>query len=303
MRVGLDVGGTKTHGVVMDGAGDVRAEVRMPTGFGPAEVLATVERAVRALATQSGLAPDDFASVGIGIPGTVDPVSGRVAHSVNLGIVDLSVARALSGTIRSPLRLENDVNAAALGVFHHRGGSAGGSLAYLNVGTGLAAGLVLGGALWRGSRGTAGEIGHIPVDPGGELCRCGQVGCLETIASGSAIARLWPTRDPWPVRALFAAAEGGEPAAVVVRDGVVHQLAAAVRMLALTVDADVIVIGGGVSTLGGGLLEPIRRVLDGWAGQSPFLASQDLARRLELAPSDYPAAAVGAALVGASTGT
>ena len=89
-----------------------------------------------------------------------------------------------------------------MGAFHLLGRPDTHSMAYLNLGTGLAAGLVLNGALWRGSRGTAGEIGHIPVDPNGALCSCGQRGCLEMVASGSAVARQWPTDHPDPARAV-----------------------------------------------------------------------------------------------------
>ena len=87
-------------------------------------------------------------------------------------------------------------------------------MAYLNLGTGLAAGIVLDGRLLRGGHGVAGEIGHIPVDPAGVVCGCGQRGCLETLASGSAIARMWPTDDPLPARELFDAADAGDEHAI-----------------------------------------------------------------------------------------
>ena len=89
-----------------------------------------------------------------------------------------------------PVRVENDVKAAAFGAYALRGGSSG-SMAYLNLGTGIAAGIVADGELWRGARGTAGEVGHISVDPNGPLCRCGQRGCIEAFAGGGAIAERW----------------------------------------------------------------------------------------------------------------
>jgi glucokinase len=171
-------------------------------------------------------------------------------------------------------------------------------MAYLNLGTGLAAGLVLGGRLWRGSRGTAGEIGHIPVDPNGPLCTCGQRGCLEMMASGSAVARQWPSDHPLPVLALFEAADAGEALAVEVRDRLIENVASGVRTLVLTVDVELVVIGGGVSSLGEPLIGGVRAVLDSWAAASPFLASLELSTRVELVPSGFPVAAVGAALVG-----
>ena len=172
-------------------------------------------------------------------------------------------------------------------------------MAYLNLGTGLAAGIVLDGRLLRGGRGVAGEIGHIPVDPAGERCGCGQHGCLETVASGSAIARMWPTSAALPARDLFDTADTGHAGAIEVRDRFLTGVAAAVRLLALTTDVDRIVIGGGLAALGESLLAGTHRILNGWAAESAFLASLDLAARVQVLPLGFPAAAVGAALVGA----
>lgn len=299
MRVGLDIGGTKTDAVAIDADGSLAHTLRLATGFGAESVLETAVAAVTELTRISGQSVADFASIGIGIPGAVDRESGRVAHAVNLGLEGLDLGGELERRLGRAVRVENDVNAAALGAFHLLEKVPEHSMAYLNLGTGLAAGLVLGGRLWRGSRGIAGEIGHIPVDPAGPLCPCGQRGCLELMASGSAVARDWPTDDPMPVRALFEAAEAGDPLAVEVRTRLVENVAAAVRILVLTVDVDSVVIGGGISRLGDVLLADVRGVLERWAADSAFLAMQHLPERVHILPPDFPAAAVGAALVGA----
>src|SRR5690606_6776018 len=117
--------------------------------------------------------------------------------------------------------------------------------------------LVIEGQLWRGARGIAGEIGHIPVADGPE-CPCGQHGCLELYASGSALARMWPTTDPQPVRALFTAADAGDEVAGRVRERFVASVASAVRILILTTDVDSVVVGGGISNLGDPLLAALR---------------------------------------------
>ena len=215
-----------------------------------------------------------------------------------MGLDGLDLGTELSARLGRAVRVDNDVNAAALGAFQLLEKSPAQSMAYLNLGTGLAAGIVIGGVLWRGARGTAGEIGHIPVDPNGLQCPCGQRGCLEMVASGSAIARQWPTEDPKPARALFAAAASGDPAAVEIKQRFVENVAAAVRILVLTVDVDSVVIGGGLSSLGQELLDDVRAVLSSWEAVSPFLASTSLSQRVEIVPADFPAAAVGAALVG-----
>ena len=220
---------------------------------------------------------------------------------MNLGLEGLDLGPRRADRLGVEVRVENDVKAAALGA-HHLLGIADGlrthSMAYLNLGTGLAAGIVLDGRLLRGGHGVAGEIGHIPVDPAGEPCGCGQRGCLETLASGWAIARDWPTLDRHPARALFDAAAAGDSRAVDVRERFLTGVAAAVRLLVLTTDVDDVVIGGGLAALGDDLLGGTHRILNGWADSSAFLASLDLAARVQVIPPGFPAAAVGAALVG-----
>ena len=298
MRVGIDIGGTKTDAVAIALDGQIDQQLRLPTGFGPEAVLETAVSAVTQLAGLAETTIGSFSSIGIGIPGAVDNGTGRVSHAVNLGLAGLDLGAELSARLGRPVRIDNDVNAAALGAFHLLEKDPAHSMAFLNLGTGLAAGLVLGGQLWRGSRGTAGEIGHIPVDPAGPECPCGQRGCLEMVASGSAIARQWPTDDPKPARALFLAAAAGDPLAIEVRQRLVENVAAAVRILVLTVDVDSVVIGGGLSSLGPDLLAAVVEVLESWERASPFLASTELSTRVFIVPVGFPAAAVGAALVG-----
>ena len=303
MRLGLDIGGTKTDAVAVDAAGVVVDRIRLVTGFGPDAVIRTALEGIDRIASAVGLTPAGVETIGIGIPGQVDVGAGSVSHAVNLGFDELEVGGLLARALGREVKVENDVKAAALGAYHLMTAGvpegAPRSMAYLNLGTGLAAGLVIDGALWRGARGAAGEIGHIPVDPGGVLCPCGQRGCLETVASGSAIARQWATDDPIPARSLLAAAEAGDEGARAIRSLLVDNVAAAVRVLVLTVDVETVMIGGGLSNLGAWLLDEVKRVLASWAGESPFLASLELDTRVQLVPAGFPAAAVGAALVGA----
>ena len=304
LRLGIDVGATKTAAVLVDPTGAVAHEVRLPTAFGEEGVLATISGAITEIVAAARLDGAGFTSVGIGIPGTVDPVTGRVSHAVNLGVEDLDLGSLVAARTGLAVRVENDVKAAALGAYHALRDPAApdrpeeiGSMAYLNLGTGLAAGFVLGGELWRGARGVAGEIGHIPIAEG-PACPCGQRGCLELYASGSALARMWPTDDPQPVRALFDAADSGDDTAAKVRRSFMASVASAVRILVLTMDVDLVVIGGGISNLGPRLLDALREALDAQASTSRFLASQDLPPRVRLVPPGVPVAAVGAAFIG-----
>ncbi|MCR2810482.1 MULTISPECIES: ROK family protein [unclassified Microbacterium] len=308
MRIGLDIGGTKTDAVAVDATGAIVSRLRLPTGWGPDAVIRTLLHAVRTLAAETA-ASGPIESVGIGIPGQVEPGTTRVVHAVNLGVQELDLVAAVGRQLGVPVRVENDVKAAAFGAHalhtSRRGSAAGspGSMAYLNLGTGVAAGIVADGELWRGGRGTAGEVGHISIDPRGPLCRCGQRGCIEALAGGGAIAKRWGRPAVLPVRDVFDAAEAGDPVAQQLRAGLACGVAAAVRVLVLTADVDLVVIGGGVSGLGGRLLADVAGELAASAEASPFMRSLRLEQRIELLPTGSPAAALGAALVGAPRGS
>ena len=309
MKVGLDIGGTKTDAVAVDGAGSIAGRIRMATGWGTDAVAQTIVDAVRSLGADAGVDLSAVRSVGVGIPGQIEPGTGRVVHAVNLGVDEMDLAamvaprlRAVAPGLRLPVQVENDVKAAALGAqaLHTRNGSpAPGSMAYLNLGTGIAAGIVSDGVLWRGARGTAGEVGHISVDPNGPLCRCGQRGCIEALAGGGAIAERWAKRSALPVRDVFDAADEGDPSARQLRAGLARGVAAAVRVLVLTADVDIVVLGGGVTALGDRLMTDVAAELSASAEASPFMRSLHLTDRVELLPPGSPAAALGAALVGA----
>jgi glucokinase len=301
MKVGLDIGGTKTDAVAVDGAGTIVGRVRLATGWGADAVTATVLEAVGALGSESGVDASAIRSVGIGIPGQIEPGTGRVVHAVNLGVDELDLVAATQARLGVPVGVENDVKAAALGAFALHGGS--GSMAYLNLGTGIAAGIVSEGSLWRGARGTAGEVGHIAVDPSGPLCRCGQHGCIEALAGGGAIAERWGRAGALPIRDVFDAADAGDADARELRLGLARGVAAAVRVLVLTADVDAVVFGGGITALGDRLMSDVRAELAASAEASPFMRSLRLVERVELLPAGSPAAALGAALIGAARDT
>ncbi|GAA1927685.1 ROK family protein [Microbacterium aoyamense] len=296
MRIGLDVGGTKTDALAIDESGVVTARARLATGWGSDAVVQTVLDAVAALTGEGGIDRASVRSVGIGMPGQVEPGTARVVHAVNLGVAELDLAAVVGPALGVPVRVENDVKAAALGAYVLHGGV--GTTGYLNLGTGIAAGIVRGGELWRGARGTAGEVGHISVDPHGPLCRCGQFGCIEAFAGGGAIAERWARPGALPVRDVFDAADAGDPAAIALRSGLARGVAAAVRVLVLTADVDAVVLGGGVTALGDRLMADVSAELAASAAASPFMRSLHLEERVELLPAGSPAAALGAALIG-----
>lgn len=298
IRVGLDVGGTKIDAVAVGTAGEILGRLRRPTGWGADAVVESIVLTVAALADEVGFTVADVRSVGVGIPGLVDADTGRVEHAVNLGVESLDLAALAERALGVPFRVENDVKAAALGAAALSGVTD--SMAYLNLGTGVAAGIVIDGRIWRGARGTAGEVGHISVDPRGRLCGCGQRGCVETFCGGGALAKAWGRPGALPIRDIFDAAESGDAEAVALRSDLFRGAAAAVRVLVLSADVETVVIGGGLTALGDRLQAGIRDALHAGAEASAFMRSLRLDERIELLPAGSPAAALGAALVGAS---
>lgn len=298
MRLGIDIGGTKTAVVAVDAAGRVRALRQAASGRGPEAVVTVAVDVAREVMAAPGV-EGSVASVGACMPGLVDATTGWVVHALNLGVERLDLRGELSRQLGRPVAVENDVKAAAIGA-RELVGDATEVMAYLNVGTGLAAAVVdSSGEVMRGIGGAAGEIGHLPV--GGDVpCGCGQVGCLETLASGSALARLWPQPDG-QLRDPFAAAAAGDEIAARAVETLCEGIGLAIQLLALAAGAEHVVVGGGLTDLGDPLLEGIAAQLRARAARSQLIAGLSLADRFEVLRSDVPVAAVGAALLPRTT--
>lgn len=285
--VGVDVGGTKIAAAVVDAAGQTFGRIRIPTEVGGAEAtLNSIADAILQSLSSAEVGKSEVLAVGLGVPGKVDPQAGVGVLSVNLGWRDVPVKAVLESRLGLPCVLENDVKAATLG--EHRFGAGRGTqnFIYLSIGTGIAAGLILEGRLYRGSTGMAGEVGHAVVDPRGPVCKCGTRGCLEAVASGPAIAaRAAQALCSWPSTVLRGAAEGanglvtaeqvfeaareGDALARKVVDETSSYLALAISQMLMAFDPQVIALGGGVAQGGGDLLlQTIRRNLQGMASES-----------------------------------
>lgn len=298
LGIGIDIGGTTTKAAVVDGDGVVIASSSLPTRPGTAGVLASAVEAAQAAAAGAEVSAADVEVVGIGMPGTVDHRRGTVRHAVNVGIgrEEVDVARLVAAELGVGVHVEHDVRVAALGAdwLLDRQGKPADDLGYLSIGTGVAAGYVRAGQMWRGSTLLAGEIGHIPIDSAGPRCVCGQVGCIEAIASGAAIERLWPSPDRTAAARLQRAAADGDARAGQLWAGVVGGLSRAVLMLTLAWDPQVIVLGGGVAAIGDVLREAIDDRLTRDGAQSEFLASLQIGRRLRMLDSSVPIGVIGA---------
>jgi glucokinase len=210
----VDLGGTKIRSIVVDRAGLVRGMDQRPTEGegGPEAVIGRMVGSIRAAGAASGARVDDLAAVGVAAPGPVDFEQGVILEAPNLAAwSNVALAAILRDRLRRPTYLENDANAAAVG--EHRFGAGRGvrELIYLTISTGIGGGLILNGQLYRGVDGTAGELGHTVVDPSGPLDDCGLHGCLEIMASGTAIARMaYEAVEAGRSEALGRVAEAGE---------------------------------------------------------------------------------------------
>ncbi|HET9442339.1 MAG TPA: ROK family glucokinase [Acidimicrobiales bacterium] len=275
--VGVDVGGTKCLGVVVDGTGHVLDELRRPTPHSAEALLEAVADVAAALADRHG---GPVAGVGVGAPGLVDG-DGVLRFAPNLpGITDLPMAAPLAARLGLPVVVDNDATCAGWGEREVGAGAGHGDVVLVTLGTGIGGGLVLGDRLHRGRHGFAGEIGHMVVDPHGPPCPCGQRGCWERFASGSGLGRLAREAahagragrilelaggDPEGVRGEHvtqAAAEGDEAALRVMAD-FAWWVGLGLANLANILDPEMFVVGGGLVEAGEVLLEPVREAFAG----------------------------------------
>lgn len=303
--IGVDVGGTKIEAVATDDRGTVIAATRRTSPHGNEAVFHDIQAVIDQLLMQIRLQGLHTRGIGIGIPGQINPQTGDVANAVNLGIEGLHLQDRLAAAFPGVrIAVDNDVNAAALGAWtvlsqhdHDQSNHASETMAFLNFGTGLACGIVCDGALYHGFTGAAGEIGHLPIEAHHYPCKCGQAGCLETVASGSGVARLWHTDQGFPLDDLIHCSEEGNTQAKEVLEDVLNAMATAILVIAMSIDPARIVIGGGLAKVGEALLKRIIDTLNRRAQASPFLAGLHVSQRVMLTPANQPIGAIGAAAV------
>lgn len=312
LTVGIDVGGTKTSCVVTDSSDRVLHREVIATQAGRlADELISLVRRVSAKVANDG-AGDPVTAVGIAVPGHVEPRTGRVGLAVNLGGADLPLGSTIADSVGVPCYVEHDARAAAAWLIDSDVASgdqleAIGDLAYISVGTGISAGIVLDGHVLRGANGLAGEIGHASAEPDGARCPCGLNGCLETVAAGPAIARL--ARDavtagrstslPSDATAadVFRAAAAGDQLATELAATIAGRLARAIRGLVLTLGVRRVIVGGGVAAAGDALLEPLMSAISGERAASPLVEAAFAGATLELLSPEVEAGARGAAAI------
>ncbi len=277
LTCGIDVGGTKIAGAVVDADGTVLEERTVES---PAEDAEAIEATITTL-VQGLQETHDVVAVGVGAAAYVDAARATILFSPNLAWRSVDLKGHLEGSLGLPVVVENDGNVAAWGEFRFGAATQYDDALMVTVGTGVGGGLITSGEVYRGAFGVASEIGHLRVVPGGLECGCGRRGCLEQYASGSALvreARIGAGADPSAARVLLERAGGvveaitgplvtevagdGDPFAQAQLTNIGRWLGEGLASLAAVLDPSVIVIGGGVSHAGDLLLSPLREAFE-----------------------------------------
>jgi len=277
--VGIDLGGTQFRVCLADATGTIIRRQRWDTNAqaGPSAVIERMEAAVRETVAPEGLAR--VAGIGVGAPGPLNPWQGVVLGAPNLpGWNAVPLRDMMQNGLGVPVYLGNDANLAALGELYFGAGQGLRNIVYITVSTGVGGGVISDGHLLLGANGLAGEIGHMTIEANGPRCACGNLGCLEALASGTAIAREARARlatgtqtamrdlahgDPERVTAVLveqAARQGDAVAAAILHTAATYLGIGVVNVLHLF-DPEMVIIGGGVSQAGELVFDPVFEVV------------------------------------------
>lgn len=269
MFIGIDLGGTKILTALADSKGRILSSVKLDTqaSFGPKRVINNMIRSINLVCAKAKVPLSRVSKIGIGAPG---PILGEaiIVSPPNLPRwLSVNIKSQLQKALNKTVIVTNDANAAALG--EYRFGAAKGfkNLIYITISTGIGGGIMINGQIYRGALGTAGEIGHMVIDPKGPKCGCGNYGCLEALASGPAIARM--ARKKSALDAEIAARHGDKRAKKAINTAAKY-IGIGIGNINNILNPDIFVIGGGVSNMGKLLLDPIKL----WARKNSMEASR-----------------------------
>ncbi|MGA2158714.1 MAG: ROK family protein [Dehalococcoidia bacterium] len=283
--VAVDLGGTKYIAAVIGPRGKILSHVYCPTlsHEGPDKIISRLLLSVDAAVREAGFKLRDMAGLGVAVAGIIDINRGLITEAPNLpGWHNIPFRDLLKDEFKIPVFMLNDASASALG--EHRLGAGRGldNLIYMTVSTGIGGGMIINGELYNGSDGSAAEVGHMIIQVDGPLCHCGHYGCLEAMASGTAIARMaqerlrsgWASplaksRRKITAEDVAAAVEKGDELASQVIDEAAGYLGIGMANLVNLFNPQMIVVGGGVSAMGERLLRPARKSMKKHAFKLP----------------------------------
>ena len=310
--LGIDIGGSNIAAAVVDSDHRFsgRAKVKVRKNIGAAEFCDDIAAVALAAVKDAGLSMADAACCGIGCPGVISPETGVLEYAGNLGYRNLPLGDEISRRLGVRTYVENDANCAALGEVCAGAAKGAQSALVVTVGTGIGGGIVIGGRVYSGVNGVAGEIGHMTLFPGGLDCPCGRKGCWEVYASANALKRqtreameahpdslMWkyaPALDKVSGKTAFQAQREGDAAAAQVVDTYIYYLAEGIINCINILQPEVVCIGGGVSNEGDALLDPLREQVLRYR-----LGGDGIRRpRIEAAQLSGEAGLIGAAMLG-----
>ena len=281
LYLGLDIGGTKVAAGLVAADGEVLASTRRTTADlrHQGDFVAGLIRLSRSLMNDASHLPPTLTGIGLALPGPVDPRLGAIRRAPrNQELEGVALGDIFAREFHCPAVAGNDANCAALGEALFGAGRGHDSVAYFTISTGIGGGFVRHGQPWSGARGTAAEFGHIILDPDGPPCDCGGRGCLEALASGTAIARRAQAALTASPRSLLAdpeflagreldarvvadAAQRGDATALTVWEESMSWLGLGLGTVINVLDPAIVVLGGGVAAAGNLLLEPVRQTV------------------------------------------
>jgi glucokinase len=272
--IGIDLGGTTLKGALVSGVGEILQGIRIDTERESSDRLfEQIVGAVRAL-REDRISGDRVAGVGIGIPGLVNRKTNRIEVMTNLpALAEVDLIGELERETELPVALDNDANSAAYGELQAGAARGHREVFFVTLGTGIGSGLIMNGQIYRGAAGFAGEFGHMTIDPEGIECACGNIGCLETIASGpnivrrtrerlyrdrtSSLSRLAIPRDrELTAEDIARAARDGDEMAQVMMERTGMFLGIAIAAVINLLNVEMVVMGGGVMEAGDLILKP-----------------------------------------------
>ncbi len=271
--IGIDIGGTKIAGALVDANGQIIKESRVPTpAEDPAALVSSVVAVIKELAEGQ-----EVLGVGVAAAGFIDAQQANIIYAPNLSWRNEPFKAKLEAELDIPVIIENDANAAAWAEFRYGAGRGFKHMVMLTIGTGVGGAVITDSKMLRGGFGIAGELGHLRIVPDGLPCGCGQKGCLESYGSGTALLKaakqLASSGEPAGARLRELEAQAGQlsgqevyqailerdPGAIQVLTALGDWLGQAIASLTAVLDPEVVVIGGGVSAAGDLLLDPIRQ--------------------------------------------
>ena len=278
MKIGIDVGGTNVKIALVDANGNIAYSNTVPTHaeMGLNYTIENIKQAIRDLITESHV--ENLEGIGFDFPGQIDYKNGIVKLAPNIpGWVDIPIAKIIEEEFHVPVKIDNDVHCAALGELKYGAGQGCENFICMTVGTGIGSGIVLEGKLVRGATNVAGELGHIKLSMhDGELCGCGDYGCLEAYASGPSIVKmaqdyimggkstkykeLAAGGDITPY-IVSEAAKQGDPVAQRIFTKTGEYIGFGLVSVINLLNPEKIIIGGGVAGAGDILFDPIRKVI------------------------------------------